>query len=164
MKSLLLVRHAKSSWDSNALTDFERPLNERGNRDAPLMAARLLERKVKIDGWVSSPANRALTTAKHFAKAYGVGDKNILTIPELYHAPPSVFYSVITSRLSDDWQTAVIFSHNPGITEFVNLLGVARVDNMPTCGILGLHADIERWRDFRDGKKHFWLFDYPKLM
>jgi phosphohistidine phosphatase len=164
MKSILLVRHAKSSWDSNALTDFERPLNERGNRDAPLMAARLLERKVTIDGWVSSPANRAISTARLFAKVYGAEATNIITVPDLYHAPPSVFFAVIASKFNDDWRTAVIFSHNPGITEFVNLLGVARVDNMPTCGIFGLHADIERWRDFRDSKKHFWLFDYPKLM
>ncbi len=161
MKSLLLVRHAKSSWDHPGLTDFERPLNKRGLSDAPMMAQRLLQRKVQIDAFVSSTANRAFTTATFFAKAYGVSEDHITGIPRLYHAMPETFTEVI-SQLNDQWRTVALFSHNPGITEFINELGLARIDNMPTCGVFGLHIKADHWADFDRAAKTFWLFDYPK--
>jgi len=78
MKQLLLIRHAKSSWDDAAINDIDRPLNDRGKKDAPKMAERLLDKKVKIDGFYSSPAKRALTTCKLFVKAYDKKEKNII--------------------------------------------------------------------------------------
>jgi phosphohistidine phosphatase len=164
MKQLLIIRHAKSSWDSFAMSDFDRPLNDRGQKDAPLMAERLLKSKVKIDALVSSPANRALSTAIHFAKVFGFKEKDILQVPELYHAPESVYYTVIHDLFKDKWDTVAIFGHNPGITYFVNDLNVARVDNMPTCGVFGVVASINSWKTFASGEKRFWMFDYPKKM
>lgn len=161
MKSILLVRHAKSSWDSPSLQDFDRPLNNRGIRDAPMMARRMKERKIHIDAFVSSPANRAFSTATFFAKEYGLKEKDIVQVPKLYHAMPETFESVIAG-LEDDWQTIAMFSHNPGITDFVNELGIARIDNMPTCGIFGLHLLTDHWSEFDKAEKRFWLFDYPK--
>jgi phosphohistidine phosphatase len=161
MKSLLLIRHAKSSWDSPTLQDFDRPLNERGLKDAPMMAERLLRKKVHIDGWVSSTAKRAFTTAKLFAEVYKTDVQHISTYPALYHAPPLIFEQVI-SQLNDDWKTVAIFSHNPGITEFANQLGVARIDNMPTCSVFGVHFLCNRWKDALSSEVRFWLFDYPK--
>jgi phosphohistidine phosphatase len=161
MKSLLLVRHAKSSWDSPSLSDFDRPLNNRGLRDAPMMARRMKERKIRIDSFVSSTANRAFSTAIFFAEAFGVKDSGIVKVPRLYHAAPDTFRDVI-AQLNNDWQTAALFSHNPGITEFVNELDVARIDNMPTCAVFGVHAMCEHWQDFEKAEKRFWLFDYPK--
>jgi phosphohistidine phosphatase len=160
MKSLLLIRHAKSSWDFN-VEDFERPLNERGNKNAPEMAKRLLKKDIKIDALVSSPAKRALSTATYFAEEYGKKVKNIIIVPALYNAAAESFYTAIEDLDNDD-KIVAIFSHNPGITEFANSLTDTRIDDMPTCAVFALKADIKKWKDFRDAKKEFWFFDYPK--
>jgi phosphohistidine phosphatase len=161
MKQLLIIRHAKSSWDLSTLNDFERPLNERGHKDAPAMAKRLIEKKIVIDAFVSSTANRALTTATYFAETYGKAKKDIIQVPKLYHALPETFYKVI-NNLSDDFTTVSLFSHNPGITNFVNELTSTQIDNMPTCGVFAIKINIDNWKDFTKGKKEFWFFDYPK--
>ena len=142
--------------------DFDRPLNGRGQRDAPMMAQRLLDRQITIDAFISSPANRALTTAGYFAKAYQLSKKSIRHFQQLYHAHPDVYYDVL-SKLEDTVTTAAVFSHNPGITEFVNELTTTQIDNMPTCGIFAVKADILHWKDFSKGNKTCWFFDYPKL-
>jgi phosphohistidine phosphatase len=160
MKSLLLIRHAKSSWDFN-VEDFERPLNERGNKNAPEMAKRLLKKDVKIDAFVSSPAKRALATAAYFAEEYGKKVKNIIIVPALYNAAAESFYTGIEDLDNDD-KTVAIFSHNPGITEFANSLTDTRIDDMPTCAVFALKVDIKKWKDFREAKKEIWFFDYPK--
>jgi phosphohistidine phosphatase len=160
MKRILLVRHAKSSWDFNN-EDFDRPLNDRGHKNAPEMAKRLLKKDIDIDAFVSSPAVRAFTTAEYFAKAYDVKSKHIITIPSLYEAAPEIFYSVI-EEMNDDLKTIAIFSHNPGITDFINQQTNTRIDDMPTCGIFAIKADIKHWKDYRTAEKEFWFFDYPK--
>lgn len=162
MKQVLIIRHAKSSW-ANAFTgDFERPLNDRGHRDAPRMAEKMKARAVAIDAFLSSTANRALTTAIYFAEVYGKTKKDILLFPELYHAPEPIFYTVIKT-ISPEIDTVAIFSHNPGITDFVNSLTEIHIDNMPTCGIFAVQIESDKWEDFDTAKKQFWFFDYPKL-
>ena len=156
MKSLFIIRHAKSSWDWEDLNDFNRPLNDRGKRDAPDMARRI---KTIPDLLVSSPAKRAKKTAQLFAQTWGIPEEDILFKPELYHAPVAVFYDVIES-LPDAKSSAAIFSHNPGITAFVNELTPVHVDNMPTCGVFAIK--VGQWKDFQNAKKEFWFFDYPK--
>lgn len=131
-------------------------------RDAPMMAKRLLEKKIKIDGFISSTANRAFTTASYFAEAYHFPQNKIEKIQQLYHAYPADFYQVV-SKLDDQINSTAIFSHNPGITEFVNSLTDSKIDNMPTCGIFAIKADIKHWKDFTSGIKTLWFFDYPKL-
>lgn len=162
MKSVILVRHAKSSWDDPALTDFDRPLNERGKQDAPRMAARLLDRKVQIDAFLTSPAKRARKTAAFFAETYHLHKDQLLLIPELYHAEPEAFYQTIANAPAEAG-TIALFSHNPGITSFANLLTTVTVDDMPTCAIFAVKAAIQQWSEFRNGTKEFWFFDYPKL-
>lgn len=162
MKKLIVVRHAKSSWQNMNQADFDRPLNERGNRDAPVMAKKLLAREPGIDAFIASPAKRALTTAFYFAKAYGVQETDVLQVPRLYHASSSMFYEVI-STLDDAWQTVVLFSHNPGITAFVNELTQVRIDNMPTCGVFATAIEVNNWKDIQDADKRFLFFDYPKM-
>lgn len=162
MKSILFVRHAKSSWESPTQKDFDRPLNERGNKDAPVMASRLMEKKIQIDAFVSSTAIRAITTANYFHQAYKAKKDQLILMPSLYHASVPDFYNVI-KQLNNKCETVALFSHNPGITEMVNSLGVAHVDSMPTCAVFGVHADIKNWEDFETADKQFWLFDYPKL-
>jgi len=161
-KTLLVVRHAKSSWESGIAADFDRPLNDRGKRDAPVMAARLKDKKIMPDAFVSSPANRAFTTAGVFCDVFGLPEKKIITIPSLYHAAPETFFKVI-SELDNKFETVAIFSHNPGITAFANMLtDNIHVDNMPTCGIFGVEVLTNSWANFKESTKTFLLFDYPK--
>jgi len=162
MKQLLLIRHAKSSWDDPSQNDFDRPHNKRGNKDAPVMAGRLVDKKIKIDAFLSSPAKRALSTCIYFAKAFDVRKKEIIEVEELYNPRIESFYKAISEgdNLRD---TIALFSHNPGITEFINELTSVHIDHMPTCSIFAVKADIKNWDEFTEGEKLFWFFDYPKL-
>ena len=161
MKTLLLVRHAKSSWDDPAITDFDRPLNERGKKDAPIMARRLLEKRITIDTFISSPAKRAKKTAKIFIEAFDRKEDEIIVKPELYLAHAGVFETVLNS-IGMKSEIVALFSHNPGITDFANSLTDARIDNIPTCGIFAISIDTKSWEDFNNAKKSFLFFDYPK--
>lgn len=161
MKTLLLVRHAKSDWGDPGLSDFDRPLNERGKEDAPAMALRLHDKKIRVDAFIASPAKRAKKTATIFAKQYGVDKDDIIFRDELYGAATTVFYDVILSA-NNKLNSIAIFSHNPGITDFANLLTSTRVDNIPTCGVFAIKADCKSWDAFKDAKKEFYFFYYPK--
>jgi phosphohistidine phosphatase len=159
MKSILLIRHAKSSWDDPAMDDFDRPLNERGKKNAPEMAVRLHDRGIRLDMLVSSPAKRAKQTAKAFQKILEV--EKLEFVEELYLPVPSAFGKVIAS-LPVLVNSVALFSHNPGITEFANLLSTTRIDNMPTASVFAVNADIKDWKDFTIQHTKFWFFDYPK--
>ena len=161
MKSVLIVRHAKSSWGDLTLPDFDRPLNDRGKKDAPEMAARIHERKIIIDSFISSPAKRARKTAAAFAEEYGLTKDDVMLIKELYEAGPEIFFQVVEAAPKHA-KTIAIFSHNPGITEFVNALTTTRIDDMPTCGVFAIQAEIKSWKEFRNATKEFLFFDYPK--
>ena len=163
MRSLLIVRHAKSSWDDADMKDFDRPLNDRGRRDAPAMAKRLIKDGVSIDRFISSPAKRARQTAEFFAEAYGLKHREIHFIPDLYLATLEVFRTVVTA-LEDKDESVALFSHNPGITAFANILSTVRLDNMPTCAIFAVKAEADHWRDFLSSSPQFWFFDYPKAL
>jgi phosphohistidine phosphatase len=162
MKTLLIVRHAKSSWDDASMSDIDRPLNERGKHDAPAMAKRLIKAGIAVDRFVSSPAKRARQTAEAFVHEFEKKGKSIRFLPELYHAAETVFEAVVAG-LDDGDDTVAIFSHNPGITAFVNTLTSAvRLDNMPTCAVFAVKSDTKHWKDFRSAGPQFLFFDYPK--
>lgn len=161
LKTLLVIRHAKSN-QSFFGNDFERPLNERGKKDAPVVAQRLIDKNITVDAFVSSPAKRAKKTAEIFSEVYKQQTEDIIFISSLYHAPAHEFYEVIKT-LDDNYNAVAIFAHNPGITYFVNeLVANARIDNMPTCAVFAVQTDIEHWKDFAKAKKEFLFFDYPK--
>jgi phosphohistidine phosphatase len=161
-KKLYLVRHAKSSWNNPALPDFERTLNDRGNRDAPDMAKRLKLRGAQPDIFVSSTASRAKQTAEIFCLAYGKQKSDLILLDELYHASPAVFTTVIES-FNGAIQEAMIFSHNNGITDFVNsLCANVYIANMPTCGIFAIALNTSSWHTFAQTQHEFLFFDYPR--
>ena len=160
-KQLLLVRHAKSSWDDFSIQDFDRPLNERGKKDAPMMAKRLLKRDIEIDAFISSPAKRARKTAEAFAKEYDEKKGDIIFIDELYLASPPVLSDVI-KKVDDRYKTIAVFSHNEGITQFANGLTDTRTDNIPTRGVFAVKIKTKDWKEFEEAEKEFWFFDYPK--
>jgi phosphohistidine phosphatase len=164
MKTLYVIRHAKSSWDNSNLPDFERPLNDRGKRDAPRMAKRLKEKSIHPDLMLTSPAKRALSTCKRIAEGLGFSKDKIKTDRALYHADEEDVLSVIRT-VSDKYNEVFVFGHNPGLTDFVNSLSrdeVMNIDNVPTCGVVAFSFDMESWQriDFGNGK--FLFFDYPK--
>ena len=162
MKKLIVVRHAKSSWAEPGQKDFDRPLNERGKKDAPEMAKRLLDADVKINAFVSSPAKRARKTARAFIEAYGRDKEEIILHEKLYNAPAAVFYETV-KKLDETYKTVALFAHNPGITDFVNsLCKEVHIDNMPTCGVFAVQADVKSWEDFECAEKEFLFFKFPK--
>ena len=161
MKTLILIRHAKSSWAEEGLSDTERPLNERGKKDAPEMARRLKKKGLKIDAFISSPAKRAKKTARYFAEEFDV-DKDAIQIENaLYGALPSQFEQIIAS-LKDKEDIVALFSHNPGITDYANTLTNVHTDNIPTCGIFAVQAGVDNWEAFTKAEKLFLFYDYPK--
>lgn len=161
MKTILCVRHAKSGWDDPSLSDIERKLTDRGKSDAKVMAKRLKERSIEIDAFVSSTAKRAKKTAKIFMKEFEKDKKKLQLTPSLYEASVKDFYNVVES-LDDKDKTIALFSHNPGITDFVNSFDTTPVYDMPTCSVYAIKVKTKNWKDFREAKKEFLFFDYPK--
>jgi len=163
VKTLIIIRHAKSSWDASSIDDFERPLNDRGKRDAPRMGKRFKEKDIHPDLLLSSPAKRALSTAKRIAKELKYPKDNIKTDRRLYHADEETMLTVVR-ELKDKLHVVMIFSHNPGLTEFVNSLmdGDLDIDNVPTCGVVAFQFNFDSWKDLDWGKGKLLFFDYPK--
>jgi len=161
MKTLLLIRHAKSGWDDPSLADFDRNLTERGKSDAKMMAKRIKEQSIDIDSFVSSPAKRAKKTAKIFIKEFKKDEEEMLLTPDLYEGSVSDFYTTI-ENLEDIKNVVAVFAHNPGITEFINSLQCSPVYNMPTCAVFALKINTNDWKNFREADKQFLFFDYPK--
>lgn len=161
-KNLFLIRHAKSSWSNPGQTDFERPLNDRGEHDAPMMGARLKDMGIMPDLIVASPAKRAKQTARRIAGALGYEKDCILYEESLYHCTPGVLEKAIM-QISPEARTVFIVAHNPGITDFVNSLSPKfRIDNVPTCGITGIRFGQSGWSQFPEADKEVFLFEYPK--
>jgi phosphohistidine phosphatase len=161
LKTLILIRHAKSSWEDASLNDFERPLNDRGKKDAPMMADRLHERGIKVDAFISSPAKRAKRTAEQFVKRYKKEGGDLILKTELYMAGEETFIKLM-EKLDDQMDCVAMFSHNPSITDFANSLADVHIDNIPTCGIFAVSIDANKWNKTKEAKKKFLFFDYPK--
>ena len=160
MKTLYLVRHAKSSWDYHNLSDVDRPLKGRGIRDAHLISTWLADSSDMPDGVYSSPATRALHTAMIFSRNFGMSFQELNIVDGLYMASVHELMT-FCQDLSNDQESVMVFGHNPTITEFVNRCINQRIDNVPTTGVACLKFDINRWEDLEwDAELAF--FDYPK--
>lgn len=156
MKTLLLVRHAKSDWPVD-VEDFDRPLNEVGIINAPKMARLLKEKSVEIDTFISSPAKRALHTCELFSEIF---EKSYSTDKTLYNPRESNFENLIYG-LDDSVNSVALFSHNNGISNFANSL-TEEIVNLPTSGVVAYEIDCENWSDFEMAKKRFLFFYSPK--
>ena len=161
MKTLFLVRHAKSSWGDKNITDFERGLNDRGKKDAPFMAEILKEKKIKIDLILSSPATRALTTAKIFAKEFGISEKRITADKNIYEANRKELLKIL-QEIADSVNHLMLLGHNPGLTYLSNYLCDFETDNIPTCGIICMQLDFDSWKYLGNKSCSFNFFEYPK--
>jgi phosphohistidine phosphatase len=161
MKTLYLNRHAKSSWEDNGLSDFERPLNKRGERDAPLMGKILNDLVKKPDIIYSSPANRAITTAKIIANSFGYERSNIIEDDKIYDSAISSILRIISST-ADKYETIMIFGHNPTFTMLSNYLSDKPIMNIPTSGFVQIDFNIKSWSEIEGNTGRLILFEYPK--
>ena len=161
MKTLYVNRHAKSSWDHPDLADFDRPLNNRGLKDAPKMGKRLLNRNEGIQLFVSSSANRAITTSRLMAKEAGYPLDRIEEIREIYHASARTLLELVND-FDDKYNKIIMFGHNPGFTDLTENLTGEYLGNMPTCAICKIEFNVDSWKEvsFESGVLKF--FDYPK--
>jgi phosphohistidine phosphatase len=161
MKTLTLIRHAKSSWSQPELADFDRPLNKRGKGDAPLMGRRLARRGIRPELFVTSPAKRALKTARLIANEIGYPGKRLVTDERIYAALAEDLLEVLQG-LDDDLGEVWMVGHNPSLTDLANYLTGASIDNIPTCGVVRAAFDIRRWKQLAHGSGELALFDHPK--
>jgi phosphohistidine phosphatase len=160
-RQLTLLRHAKSSWGDAKLKDRNRPLNERGECDAPLMGKRLHARGARPTLILTSPAVRARQTAQIVAREIGYPQEFLQREEDLYLASPDEIVAVI-ARQDSSFKDVVVCGHNPGLTELANRLTGAGIDNVPTTGVVVIGLDLKSWSDLDGTQGKLLLFDYPK--
>ena len=161
MKTLTLVRHAKSSWKDRGLSDRERPLNKRGEHDAPIMGRFITEAGVRPSQIISSPAVRAWTTAKIFARELGYPIEFLQREDGLYLASLDNLLDVVATQ-DAGFSNLMLFAHNPGLTDFANYLVPGLTNNLPTTGVVSVNLDSDDWMLYDRPQTELVLYDYPK--
>jgi phosphohistidine phosphatase len=162
MKALYLIRHAKSSWDDIKLADFDRPLNQRGYKNAPFMGMILKEKGICPDLILSSPAKRAITTAEMIAQIIGYSLENIICEEKIYEANPYSLFQLIKNQ-EDKYSEIILVGHNPSLTVLANEVSKEiNIDNIPTTGIFTICWQTDTWQDIKLGEAKFLFFEYPK--
>lgn len=149
MKTLYLVRHAKSSWKHD-VDDHKRPLKERGIKDGLLVSKKVAKKIDSPQKIISSDAMRALSTAKFFKEALNVDDRNFETNHQLYDFSGQNVMRIIKA-FDDKLDSVMIVGHNHAFTSIVNMLGDRHIENVPTCGFIMLQFNIEKWGDITTG-------------
>ncbi len=160
-KQLLLVRHAKSDWGNSGLKDFDRPLNTRGFANAPEMGERLKNKNILPDGIVSSPALRAITTAKLIANTINFDIEKIVQKPQIYEATELDLLNLI-NNFDNTLNFVALFGHNPGVTNFANYLAYTDIYDMQTCSMVLISFDSDNWEIISGGCGKLLWYDYPK--
>ncbi len=145
MRTLVLMRHAKSDWADSGLRDHDRPLNQRGEDAAPRMGRLLVEQKLRPDRILTSTAIRAKRTADLVAGSIGLADSEMTALEDLYLAPPSVLLDV-AQRRGGDSDTLLVVAHNPGLEELVALLA-RRPEPVPTAAVAAFRLGIDAWSE-----------------
>ena len=160
-KQLIIIRHGKSDWADPGTSDFDRPLNHRGNKNAPEMAERLIRKNLVPELIVSSPARRAITTAGHFSTTWDMPLENIQQEDSIYEANVTALLKVI-NKLSNDTERVALVGHNPGLTDLINYLADAHIYNLPTAGIVVIDFLFDDWSLVSQHTGSLFLFDCPK--
>jgi len=162
MKKLILSRHAKSSWE-NAAHDIDRPLNDRGLHDAPIMAEYLKSQNIIVDIIISSPALRARTTAEFYVDKLLDSGQKLVIDDSIYEAYEQDLLKIING-LENNINSAMMVGHNPTFTFLANILANERIVNMPTCSSVTICFDVSDWKDVKIGGGVMERFDYPKKL
>jgi len=155
------MRHAKSSWDFEELSDHDRPLDNRGRKDAPLMGRELVSREITIDLLMSSTAVRALTTATLIARELEYDTDKIAIEEEIYKADKQELLNIITS-IPNQFDNVMLIGHNNTITELANLLSPDLIPEIPTTGVVALSFECGTWSEITKENATLQFFDYPK--
>lgn len=158
MKTLYLVRHAKSDWNNPELKDIERHLNERGYSDANQVSQQFSK---TTDLIITSPAIRAISTALIFARNLNYKANKIIIKQELYETSVKDYLEVLQS-IDNQFETILLFGHNPTISNFADSLTKSLPMEMPTCAIAGISFNTTEWKDIKSKTGDLFLFDYPK--
>ena len=161
MKSLFLTRHAKSSWGHAGLSDVDRPLNNRGKKAAPFMGQLIHEKGDIPDVLISSPANRAFSTAKVFAEIFGFIENDIIINNTIYGAGPYQLLDIVKDQ-DNLYHSIMLFGHNPTFTTFANMLSNENIFNVVTCGVVRIDFNVQNWSDIDYGSGNLIYFEYPK--
>ncbi len=161
MKTLLIVRHAKSNWNEPDVSDFDRPLNKRGNRDAPFMGKLIMEKAGKPDLIYSSPAERAITTARFFALAMDYDSKDISQQKVIYEHGANAILRMM-GKTPDNNNLVMVVGHNPDITYLANYLCDGSLDSLPTCSVACIDFDFDKWDMIAEKPGKLRFFEYPK--
>ena len=159
MKSLIIVRHCKSSWKDPSLSDFDRPLNKRGNIDGELMSNYLREKEKKIDKLILSTSIRTRLTSKYFIEK--IHFNSISYLDELYHASYSEIIKII-SKIENNFNNIMVIGHNPGLTELINHFTDMRIYNIPTSGIIKVEFEEDKWSKITENKGKIVYKKFPK--
>lgn len=162
-KTLYLVRHAKSSWVNPSYSDFDRPLNDRGQRDAPEMGRRLKERGILPDMIVASPARRAFETLELLNGELGVDKDSVFMQKRLYEASTETLVEIIQS-LDNSAESALIIGHNPSMSWGAEKILGEPVGNLPTCAVVAIELDSNDWNLAGICAADRLFVDYPKNM
>ncbi len=162
-KTLILVRHAKSSWSDSTLNDIQRPLNKRGNKDAPKMGKHLAKKNLIPQAIFSSSGLRALTTARLISVELGMKPIEIIVEDDLYTFDSEQLLDVIKT-VPDEYEKIMVVGHNPAVTDITNILSGSEIDNIPTCGVAILKLSVDSWKDIGKNTAKLSRFDYPKKL
>lgn len=160
MKTIYLVRHAKSSWKDPSLADFDRPLNKRGKNDLVIMGELMNQKKIKLELILSSPAKRAKKTAIGIIKKLGFKENKIVFKDDIYEASDRILLNII-KKTDERIKSVMLFGHNPGLTQLNNLISNHYIDNIPTCGIVALTSEKD-WKNAGNSSFNFLFFEFPK--
>ena len=161
MKTLTIVRHAKSSWKDTSLSDRKRPLNKRGERDAPIMGKRIHEHGIRPSLIVSSPATRAWRTAKIIAREISYPREFLQREDRLYLASLDEILDTVVAT-DNSFNNLMIVGHNPGMTDFANFLVPGLTYNVPTAGVVSVEIDQDDWSLYDRPKARLLVHDWPK--
>ncbi len=163
MKTLYIVRHAKSSWEFPALPDFDRPLLEKGKKRTKRIIDYLLKQQVRLDLVISSSALRARETADYIARGIGYNPEDIKLDPSLYHADNELLFDQFLD-LNDEIQSLMLVGHNPTLTNFVNNWLKPPIDWLPTSGVVCIEFETDRWEKIREASSYVKFVVFPKLI
>jgi len=161
MKEICLVRHAKSSWKYPKLDDFERPLNNRGRKNAPFMGKMVHQSGFFPNLIIASPASRAAMTARLFAVEINYSLDNIRYLAPIYESEEIDLIRIL-ERLDDNLDKVMLIGHNPSLTDLANRLGNYPISNIPTSGVCSVALDITSWSEINKTSGRLKYFDFPK--
>lgn len=163
MKTLYIVRHAKSSWDDPQLRDVDRPLIEKGIKKTGRVSDFLMPKGLKVDLIISSPAVRARETAKLYAPTFAYDPDKIIIDPKIYEHSANSLMEILF-ELDNTIRSVMLVGHNPGFTDFANRFLDSTIDWLPTSGIVCINFQTDKWEEISITKKSTSFVVYPGML